>query len=150
MPDIDYVFYAVDGKGAYRNNERLTVTEKTELDTSYYMLSGKGRTQIQPYVSELNEWNQQIGSAIAGEGWVASGWCDLGVFGALAPWDMAVGVVLLREAGGVMKEVTTHSEKWSEIKEGRVVFGNNVIVEKTLNSFSKNALATIENTKYDY
>jgi fructose-1,6-bisphosphatase/inositol monophosphatase family enzyme len=147
---VAHLFYAVDGKGAYRNTEPLSVTDKEDLGTSYYMLSGKGRTRIQSYVAELNDWNQQISSAIAGEGWVASGWCDIGVFGALAPWDMAVGVVLIREAGGVMKEATSRSEKWEDIQEGRVVFGNEEIVDSTIDALSKNALITIKNTTYNY
>jgi fructose-1,6-bisphosphatase/inositol monophosphatase family enzyme len=72
------------------------------------------------------------------------------VFGALAPWDMAVGVVLIREAGGVMKEATSRSEKWEDIQEGRVVFGNEEIVDSTIDALSKNALITIKNTTYNY
>lgn len=89
------------------------------------------------------------GSAVASEGWVASGWCDVGVFGALAPWDMAVGVLLVRESNGIFKSISGESN-WDSLKNGKVIFGNQILVDKTIKSFSNDAIETIKNTNYNY
>lgn len=150
VPELEYLFYAVAGEGAYRNTEQLTVTNETNPSNAYIMLSGKGRTRFQPSVSTLNDWNQQIGSAVMGEGWVASGWCDVAVYGALAPWDMAVGYILIQEAGGVMKTVANGDEEWDAVSDGRVVFGPESLVDATLEELPDEARTVIKNSTYDY
>lgn len=150
MPDIEYLFYAVEGNGAYRNTEQLSVSTEDDVSESYIMLSGKGRTEIQPSVSELNDWNQQLGSAVMGEGWVASGWCDVAVYGALAPWDIAVGKILIEEAGGVMKTVAKGESSWNAVSDGRVVFGNEVVVDSMLADLPTEARQAVKESTYDY
>jgi myo-inositol-1(or 4)-monophosphatase len=150
IPELDYVFYAVDGKGAYRNTTELSVSSATEVQTAFYILSGKGRTEIHPHISEINDQNQQLGSAVMAEAWVASGWCDIAVFGALAPWDMAVGVVLIREAGGKMKTIVGNQSDWDSISEGRVLFGNPALVENVSEYFGSEMDTVINQTSYEY
>lgn len=150
MPDMDYLFYAVEGKGAYRNTEPLSVTTERDVSDAYIMFSGKGRTEIQPSVSNLNNWNQQLGCAVMGEGWVASGWCDVAVYGALAPWDMAVGKILIEEAGGVMKTVADEDSEWDAVSDGRVVFGNEQIVDSMLEHLPDEARSAVAESNYNY
>lgn len=151
MPELDYLFYAVSGCGAYRGTEQLHVTDETDVSASYPTLSGKGRTQLYPIITAMTtEGAQQVGSAVMAESWVASGWCDVGVFGALAPWDMAVGVVLVREAGGVMKTVADGAATWDAVSNGRVVFGNEELVDTIRNNFTTDHIQTVEQTEYDW
>lgn len=150
MPELDYLFYAVTGEGAYLGTERLSVSEEHDVSVSYPAVSGKGRDDVYPIVASMTEGAQQVGSAVMAESWVAAGWCDLGVFGALAPWDMAVGVVLVREAGGVIETVTDGASDWASIREGRVVFGNQRLVDAMHDELSSEDVEAIQNTSYDW
>lgn len=150
MPELDNVFYACEDKGAYRNRTKLSVTDKKTISDSYVILSGKGRTEIQPGVSELTKQNQQLGSAVMGEGWISSGWADVGVYGALAPWDMAVGQILVKEAGGVMKEISTTNQMWDSVAEGKVVFGNESIVDEFISQLPDYSIQAALDAVYEY
>lgn len=150
MPDLEYLFYAVEGDGAYRNGTKIQVSEETSVSDAYYTISGIGRTELHSNVSKLNRWVQQVGCALMSESWIASGWSDVGVFGAFAPWDVAVGVILIREADGVVKRISDQSEDWDDIKEGRVVLGNETLVDSVLESLPNETEDIVENATYDY
>lgn len=149
-PELEYLFYAVSGQGAYRNADRLRVTDEDDVGSAYPNISGKGRTQIYPEIAELTEGAQQTGCALMAEGWVASGWCDIGVIGALAPWDMAVGVVLIREAGGVMKTIADGDTDWQSLSEGRVLFGNEVLADAMRDDISQETVEAVLDAEYDW
>jgi myo-inositol-1(or 4)-monophosphatase len=150
MPELDYLFYAVAGRGAYRGDERLSVSDERDLARSYPIVTGKGRERIYPAVARLTEGAQQVGSAVMTESWVASGWSDVGVLTALAPWDMAAGVVLVREAGGVLKTVADGETDWAAVSEGRVVVGAEPLVDAVRAEFSPDEVETVLNTEYDW
>lgn len=152
MPELEYLFYAVEGNGAYRNAQKISVTKNSNISDSYIVFSGKGREKIQPSVSEkLNQWNQQFGSAIMGQAWVASGWSDIGIYGSLAPWDMAVGKILIQESGGIMKSVENNSKKWDDVSDGKAIFGNKELVNSTINrNLPEEAENAILNSEYNY
>lgn len=150
MPELDYLFYAVNGEGAYRNDEQLEVTEMEEFGQASVTISGKGREDFYDGLTDVNSWVQILGCAVACESWVASGWSDCAVFGALAPWDMAVGVVLIREAGGVMRTVDGGDEDWESLKEGRVVMGNESIVNRVRSQLPRESVQAILDSTYDY
>jgi len=150
MPELDNLFYAVDGKGAYRNQTKITVSEETDFSNAYYTISGIGRTKLHPHVSQLNRWIQQLGCALMSESWIASGWADVGVFGAFGPWDVAVGVILIREADGVVKTISSHSTDWEEIKDGRIVLGNEELVDSVLTQLPNEVEKIVNNATYEY
>lgn len=149
MPEFDYLFYAVEGEGAYLNQDELEISDATIEDRLYTSLSGIGTKQFYDGVGEVSYWIQELHSAVAGECWVAASWSDVGVFGALAPWDMAAGTVILREAGGVLQNVESGSEEWKDLKEGKVVFGERELVEDFREQLSDETVQTIMNTVYE-
>lgn len=148
IPEFDYLFYAVDGEGAYRNQDRLEINDTSMNDQVYAGLSGIGTGKFSTDISEVSSWIQELRSAVAVECWVASGWNDIGVFGALAPWDMAAGAVIIRESGGVMKHVDTGAEDWGSIQEGKVVFGNRELVNDFCEQLSQETIDDILSTVY--
>jgi fructose-1,6-bisphosphatase/inositol monophosphatase family enzyme len=151
MPELNYLFYAVKGEGAYRNNERLQVGNQLSVNEAYYSISGIGRTKLHSHVSKINRWVQQLGSAVMAESWIASGWSDVGVFGALGPWDIATGTVLVRESGGIVKSILgENSEDWSNIMEGRIVLGNERLVNNVLDSLSSDTEEIVKEATYNY
>jgi fructose-1,6-bisphosphatase/inositol monophosphatase family enzyme len=46
---------------------------------------------------------------------VAAGWTDGAILTGLQPWDVASGVILIREAGGEVENLNLKSNKWSNI-----------------------------------
>jgi len=150
MPEFDYLFYAVHGEGAYRNNEKISVTEMTNPEDAYFTVSGKGTETFYNSLGQMSPWTQEISCAVASESWVASGWCDIGVFGALAPWDIAVGVVLIREAGGVLKSVRNGATEWDELKNGKIIFGPEELVDAVSANLSEETIEAILNSEYHY
>lgn len=148
MPELDYLFYAVSEKGAYRNSEKLSVSLETDIEC-YYVTTGVGRTRLHPAILNLSNWIQQSGCAVMAEGWLASGWCDAGIFAKLEPWDMAAGVVLIREAGGIIKAVGTNETTWDAISEGRIVAGNERLVNLILNELDSETKKMIHNADKD-
>lgn len=149
MPEFEYLFYAVKGEGAYKNQDKLEIEPNKSIDDRLYAsLSGKGTHDFYGGVSDVSYWIQELHSAVAGECWVASDWSDLGVFGALAPWDMCAGTVILREAGGVIQNVKSGGEAWDDIKNGKVVFGRRELVEDVRDNLSEETIDYIMNTVY--
>lgn len=111
-PIRDELFTASRGKGAKLNNNRIRVnpnqtlqgsliaTAIPTLDKSFFSDYMKGFTKIYPYSSGL----RCCGSAALNLAYVAAGrvgghW-EMG----LAPWDIAAGALLVREAGGLVSD----------------------------------------------
>jgi myo-inositol-1(or 4)-monophosphatase len=106
------LFQASVGEGAFLNGERLHVSNRSELLDALLDL-GWARSQearlvslhaaqaLLPHVGSA----RTIGSAALGLAAVAAGWEDIYYHSELAPWDMAAGVLLIREAGGVVTAV---------------------------------------------
>jgi myo-inositol-1(or 4)-monophosphatase len=53
---------------------------------------------------------RRFGSAALDLAWIAAGRYDAFWERALSPWDMAAGIVLVREAGGVVSDLTSGQE----------------------------------------
>lgn len=106
-PDLNNIFYAEKGNGAYLNGERITVSD-CDIQSSLVLFG------TCPYEHELAhrtfELTEKIfykaievrrgGSAALDICYVASGKADLYYEMILRPWDWAGAYVILREAGG--------------------------------------------------
>ena len=107
-PDLDNVYYAEKGKGAYLNGRRIHVSD-CDLKTSLVLFG------TCPYEHELAkrtfEITEQIfykslevrraGSAALDICYIAAGKADLYFELILRPWDWAGATLILEEAGGV-------------------------------------------------
>ena len=67
---------------------------------------------------------RRFGAAALDLAWVAAGRLDGYWERDLKPWDMAAGMILVREAGGFVSDITGGSELFST---GHVVAGNETI-----------------------
>ena len=125
-------YTATKGGGAARNGERITVSALSEPS---HALIGTGF----PY-SNMDQWetyHRQMEAVAAGAAGIrrpGSAALDLadvacGRFDGfwelkLAPWDVAAGVLLIREAGGIVTDLDGHHDV---VKHGSVVAGNSGI-----------------------
>ncbi len=113
-PLRDWCFSATLGGGAFLNAEKLSVSREDILGSS---LLATGF----PYDKWTNPDNnspefdhflrrtrglRRAGSAALDLAYVASGWLDGYWEGRLSPWDIAAGILLVREAGGVVTDYT--------------------------------------------
>ena len=112
-PVSDQMFVAENGKGAFLNNRRIRVSARKKFDESLFA------TGI-PFVdkSDHDRFLEQLQAVMAGSAGVrrvGSAALDLAYVAAgryegfweigLLPWDLAAGIVLVREAGGFVTDV---------------------------------------------
>ena len=111
-PMREELYTASRGGGAYMNDHRLRVSPRTSLDgailaTAFPFRRREALARYQrvfdavfPEIEDI----RRAGTASLDLAWVAAGRLD-GYFEiGLAPWDMAAGALLVREAGGVVTD----------------------------------------------
>jgi myo-inositol-1(or 4)-monophosphatase len=107
-PANDDLFTAERGKGAFLNEKRLRVAARTRLADAVVACGlphpsrgdaareRREHAAVQDKVAGL----RRLGAAALDLAWVAAGRLDAYWERNLCPWDVAAGVVLVREAGG--------------------------------------------------
>jgi myo-inositol-1(or 4)-monophosphatase len=112
-PVTDDLYYAEKGHGAYLNNKRLRVAERKELAMSVFatglpFLGREGHERALAEVTALMNLSSGIrrfGAASLDMAYVAGGRFDGFWERGLQPWDVAAGIVLVREAGGMVGDL---------------------------------------------
>lgn len=111
-PNLDEVFSAEKGKGAFLNGNRLHVSAAAELRESLLVTGFPYDIQDNPYhaVEHFQAFLKEaqavrrLGSAALDLCYVAAGRFDGFWEVALNSWDMAAGMLCVREAGGVVTD----------------------------------------------
>jgi myo-inositol-1(or 4)-monophosphatase len=112
-PIIDEMFTAERSHGAYLNNKRLRVAARKSLNESLIAtgIPFRGRGGHEQFREELTPIMastagvRRFGSAALDLAWVAAGRFDAFWERGLAPWDVAAGILLVREAGGEVSDL---------------------------------------------
>jgi len=112
-PIRDEMFFAEKGSGAYLNERRIRVARRDKLDNAVIAtgIPHRGRPGREGYVPGLSAMMdvtagiRRFGSAALDLAWVAAGRFDGFWERGLKAWDLAAGVVLVREAGGIVTEI---------------------------------------------
>ena len=141
-PNLDELFTAEKGSGAYLNGRRLKVTTTSRLIDSLlvtgfpYDIAQNPENAIGHFVNFVVEGQglRRLGSAAIDLAYVAAGRFDGFWEVTLNPWDMAAGVLLVREAGG---RVTDFIGGESSIYKKQVLATNGAIHEAMLQVLSK-------------
>ena len=102
-PIKDELFYAEKNHGAYFNNQRIRVSKKRDIDECLFAV-GKGK-----YNPDLIY--RRSGSAALDMAYVASGRFDGYFQNNLNLWDIAAGIIIVKEAGGIINEIDLSSLK---------------------------------------
>lgn len=132
QPLSDEMFWAERGQGAYLNDRRLRVAARHELADAVIAtgIPHLGRAENGTYMRELEAVSgevagiRRLGAAALDLAYVASGRCDAMWEGGLEIWDIAAGVLLVREAGGY---VSTTSGAESVLDSGDVLAANSAL-----------------------
>ncbi len=140
-PTRNDLFTASRGCGAYLNDRRIRVSKRRQLDQS---LIGTGFpfrefTLADDYLRIFRDMIRntagvrRAGSAALDLSYVAAGRLDgFWEFG-LKPWDMAAGVLLITEAGGLVSDPEGND---TYMESGNLVCGNPKIFTQLLQSVS--------------
>ena len=107
-PATDEIFIAEKGKGAFLNEQRIRVAGRRRLADSVIAcgLPHIGRGDLALANREIGTMQGEVaglrrfGAAALDLAWVAAGRLDGYWERDLKPWDMAAGLILVREAGG--------------------------------------------------
>ncbi len=133
-PVHDEMFWAERGSGAFLNEKRLRVSARREFSTALFAtgipfaaVSGQNRLAfartlgtLMPQVAGI----RRFGAAALDLAWVAAGrydgYWELG----LKPWDMAAGILIVREAGGFVTDAAGRESTVLETAGNDVVAAN--------------------------
>jgi len=132
-PIMDELYTAEKGGGAWLNDrKRLRVANRRHLADAVVVtgINSQGRAldvmqlkqlaQVTPAVAGI----RRTGSASTDLAWVAAGRFDAYWEAGLKPWDVAPGILLVREAGGTTSDFAgTTGSVWN----GQVISGNEII-----------------------
>lgn len=139
-PSRQETFTASRGSGAKLNNRRIRVTQQSSMKGA---LLGTGfpyknRQHLDPYLAmfrslfEESAGIRRAGSATLDLAYVAAGRLDGFWEIGLQPWDMAAGVLMIREAGGI---VTDFDNGGTYLDSGNLIAANakmRKIIHKTI------------------
>ena len=97
-PIKDEMFFAEKNKGAYLNNQRLRVSNKSSLDECLFSSNHEG-------VKYSNLNMRYSGCAALDLAYVASGRLDGFFHNTINLWDVAAGSLMVQEAGGIVNDL---------------------------------------------
>ena len=112
-PIKDEMFTAEKGNGSYVNNKRMRVSSRSKLKDCIIFTGGPKMGSADQEIS-LKEYNlfsskvltpiRKLGSASLDMAYVAAGRCDGFWQRNLKYWDIAAGIILVKEAGGFVTD----------------------------------------------
>ncbi|HUD50252.1 inositol monophosphatase family protein [Parvibaculum sp.] len=131
-PITDELFIGEKGQGAFLNDKRLRVAARRELSSGVVACGTPniGRPGHEIHLAELrgvmNEVSgvRRMGAAALDLAYVAAGRYDAYWEHNLAPWDMAAGIVIVREAGGFVSDINGREDM---LTTGGVIAGNDML-----------------------
>jgi len=136
-PANDDLFTAERGKGAFLNDQRLRVAARQRTMDAIVACSlphhGRGDlalaraelAAVQPNFAGL----RRFGAAALDLAWVAAGRLDAYWERDLGPWDMAAGLILVREAGGFVSDLDGGD---AMLTKGHIAAGNEAMHRELL------------------
>ena len=97
-PIKNEMFYAEKDNGAFFNNRRIRVSKKSELNNCLFVTGEK-------VTKNIDLTYRKSGCASLDMAYVASGRYDGYFQNNLNLWDIAAGIVLVKEAGGIINQI---------------------------------------------
>ena len=140
-PLRDELFRAERGGGAYLNDRRLRVSSRSQLSHAVVAtgIPWRERANQHGYLGQLAAVMEscagvrRLGSAALDLAYVAAGRYEGFWEPALALWDIAAGVLLVREAGGFVSEIDGGA---GVLASGNVLAANSRLYERLLSLLS--------------
>jgi myo-inositol-1(or 4)-monophosphatase len=136
-PANDDLFVAERGKGAFLNDRRIRVAARARLADAVVACGlphyGRGDLALGRHeiAAAQNHFAglRRFGAATLDLAWVAAGRFDAFWERDLSPWDMAAGILLIREAGGFVSDIDGGE---AILTKGSIVAGNETMHRELL------------------
>ena len=125
-PIKDEMFYAEKENGAFFNNQRIKVSKKKEINSCLFATGGKSKIEIDLPI-------RKSGSAALDIAYVAAGRYDGYFQNDLNLWDIAAGIIILKEAGGTINEIDLSRNKNVQIRASSMAINDKML--KKLKNF---------------
>jgi myo-inositol-1(or 4)-monophosphatase len=132
-PVMDEIYTAEKGKGAYLNDRRrLRVAARKNLPDCVVAtdIPHRGKSGKETWIKEAGILMREVaglrrsGSAALDLCWVASGRYDGYWERGLKSWDMAAGMLIIREAGGIVSDADGGDKMF---EKGSILAGNPIV-----------------------
>ena len=123
-PIKNEMFYAEKNNGAFFNNQRIRVSKKKKIEECLFATGGKNEIN-----NTLN--NRRSGSAALDMAYVGAGRYDGYFQKDLNIWDIAAGIIIVKEAGGKINDINC-----STIKDHQVLAASNAVYEKMIGNLN--------------
>jgi myo-inositol-1(or 4)-monophosphatase len=141
-PANEELFVAERGKGAFLNDQRIRVAARKRLADAVIAcgLPHLGRPNIAlgqretAAVQEKVAGLRRFGAAALDLAWVAAGRLDGYWERDIQPWDMAAGLLMVREAGGYVSDCDGADEM---LQKRNILAGNETIQKELLRVFKE-------------
>ena len=141
-PAMDECYTAERGKGAFLNDRRIRVAGRKSLDDSVTVtgIPHRGKSGHEQLIQEQRAVMREVsgvrrtGSAAIDLAWTAAGRFDAYWERGIQAWDMAAGILLVREAGGI---VTDLDGKDDMLSKGHILAAN-LPIHKAMTSVIEN------------
>lgn len=140
-PNRNDLFTATRGRGAFLNDKRIRVSNRSKLQDALIATGFPFRdfAHLDAYLAMFKDMLKKTsglrrpGSAALDLAYVAAGWADgyweIGLF----PWDLAAGALLVHEAGGLVGDFEGNE---GYLESGNIVAGNPKIFGQILQALA--------------
>ena len=136
-PITDEMYLAERGKGAFLNDKRIRVAGRRSMQDAVVAcgLPHRGRGGLAEFRTEFVAVQEQVaglrrfGSAALDLAFIAAGRFDLYWERNLSSWDMAAGILIVREAGGYVSDCDGND---AMMTKGHIVAGNETLQKELL------------------
>ena len=137
-PIKDEMFVAEKGNGSYLNNQRIRVSSRSKLKECIIFTGGPKKESENRELALKEYYNfsskvqipiRKLGSAALDMAYVAAGRCDGFWQRNLNYWDIAAGIILVKEAGGY---VTDFKGNEDYIENKNILVSNSKINEEMI------------------
>ena len=108
-PIKNEMFYAEKDNGSYLNNKRIRVSKKKNVNACLFATNGNKYKNV-------NVSTRKTGCAALDMAYVAAGRFDGYFQENLNLWDIAAGIILVKEAGGILNNINLSKKENLDIK----------------------------------
>ena len=123
-PIKDEMYYAEKNNGAYLNNQRIRVSNKKNIDSCLFAIGGSSIEEIK---FKNNITIRRSGSAALDMAYVAAGKFDGCFQKNIKIWDIAAGLILVKEAGGIINNIDINKHEYEKVIASSVEINEKLI-----------------------
>ncbi len=144
-PILDEIYYAAKNQGAFKNNKKIKMGQSTNLQKSIITYChGQGPTNTKKAYKlyrrfhDISHHCRHFGVTSMELAMLAGGKTDVHMVSGAKIWDLAAGVIIIKEAGGI---ITDWKNKNWNINSKSILAANKNLHKKCLKELKKIGLA---------